>query len=119
MTRADYWEFVAEARDVFGLTLGEAREFWRDLRDELDERPTVNDLASDEAFSLVEGYFYPFDPDLYVPKEEEPEDEEESDYDDLYPRDERFELEYGDDDIIFNGEEVEVTAELEYEEGGR
>jgi len=114
MARADYWEFIEEAREVFGLSLGEAREFWRDLQDELDERPTVDDLASDEALSLVEAYF---------PEEEEPEEEEEydeePDYDDLYPRDEYFELEYGDDDIIFEDEEVEVTAELEYEEGGR
>lgn len=93
MASADYWRFIAEARDVFGLTLGEAREFWRDLRDELDERPTVDDLGSDEALSLFEDY--------------------------IYPRDERYELEYGDDDIIYEGEEVEVTAELEYTPGGK
>lgn len=115
MARADYWDFIDEARDVFGLTLGEAREFWRDLQDELDERPTVADLDSDEALALFDQYI----------EEEEPEEGSEEgddgydDYDDLYPRDERYELEYGDDDIIFEGDEVEVTAELEYEERGR
>lgn len=99
-----YWEFIAEARTLYGFDLSEAREFWRDVRDELGHGGLdARDAASDAALDVLDRYL---------------EDEGDEDGPDFYPPDERYELEMGEDDVWLDAnEELEISVELIYQEG--
>jgi len=128
MAWSDYNEFIGAARGLYGLDLDEARQLYRDLKEVVGVPPDVEALL--ELPELVEEAVEEYREEEEEPYEEperevvrrEMEDRYEEDvteWDIEHPPDPMYELEYGDDDIIFEGEEVEVTAELEYEEGGR
>lgn len=54
MAWEDYNEFLRDARETFGLSQAEAQELYRDLREELDDTPTRDDLDSERAVELAE-----------------------------------------------------------------
>jgi len=83
-----YNDFIALARDVYDLDLQDARHMYSYMRDDLDRVPEVEDLFTEEAGLFME--------------DEEPEED--------------YELFGPDDEWVEAGEEVEVTADLAYED---
>ena len=98
----DYWGFVNELRDE-GVDLADAREAYRDVRDELERSLTADDAAHDVVNDVLEDLGYEIEEDVG----EEPEDDYGYELDPADP----------DDEWLDYGEEVEVTGELAYEEG--
>ena len=113
---SDYNEFLDEARDLFGLEYDEAQELYRDMSDHFDSESLTRDDLRDYADVAS---------DIIVIEEYEPV--EEGEYEHYEPGDvveeEEWEWEYDldefdpDDFWIDEGEEIEVTAEVAYEEG--
>lgn len=125
MSWRDYNNVIAEARDVFGLDLAEAREWYREMRDELEHPVTLDDVYShpDLALWAAEEYFptYPTAPDWAIDAGVADEYEE---YVEGYgdePPPEYFDYELDDsfegDDWVDPDEEIEITMELKYQEG--
>lgn len=126
MSWRDYNEVIAEAREVFGLDLGEARDWYREMREEFERPVTVTDMYNypETSLEVAEQYFpETLAPDWVI---EEGFTDEWEEYVEQYgeePPPEYFSYdleevwEYGDDDWIDPEDEVEVTIDLEYEEG--
>lgn len=127
MSWRDYNEVIAEAREVFGLDLSEAREWYRDMRDDFERPINIDDVYDypETALSFAEEYF-PELPEVEVPDwvEDEGLTDDYLDYVDRYdaePPYEYFDYELDDyfegDEWLDPYEEIEVTEELVYEEG--
>ncbi len=107
MSWRDYNEFIGAARESYGLDLAGARELYREMKEVLGYSPEVEDVFefADIAEALVE-------PEGL--SEPEPLAEDEAEWDgfvwDVGEADERFEHEFGDDEIVYPGEEVEISA---------
>lgn len=135
MGREGYYEFLDTARDVFGLEWREAQEFYRDMRDVLGFAPSelgaeaITEYA-EVADALAERFYerpdleYHEPPPPPEPEELEPEEREEQ-YVERYERAAADEWDYGedweetedfDDEWFDEGDEIEITAELEYTE---
>lgn len=107
MSWREYNEFIGAAREAYGLDIEGARELYRDMSEVLGYRPEVEDIFefADIAEALVEpeGFEGP-----------EPLASDEAEWDgyvwDVGEPDERFEHEFGEDDIVYPGEEVEISA---------
>ena len=105
-----YHRFIDASRELFGLSYGEAQSLYRDMKDELGDIPSVDDLV--QAPDII----------YFGTEEEEPEYDEdrEVEYDgyiyDIGEPDPFFEHEYGDDDILYPDDEIELSAELTYGE---
>lgn len=89
MSWAAYNDFLALARDAYGVDQGEAQALYRDLRNDLGRALRLDDIFTPEAGLFVEDVG------------------EENEY--------GYELVGPDDEWIEAGEEVEVTADLAYE----
>lgn len=113
---SDYNDFLNEAQDLFGLERGEAQQLYRDMSDSFDGQTLLvgdlqdfADVASDLiAIGEYEEPVIEGDYKDYAPGEVEVEGEWEWEYelDEFDP----------DDFWIDEGEEIEVTADLAYEE---
>ncbi|MCP4899832.1 MAG: hypothetical protein GY906_22930 [bacterium] len=102
----DYWGFVNELRED-GIELADAREAYRDVRDELERSLTVDDAEGRVVDDVLSDLGY------------EIEYEEEAEVEEPFDVDMGYDLDPGDpdDEWLDYGEEIEVTGELAYEEG--
>lgn len=107
MARPDYYDFLGEARETFGLDYGEARQFWRDFGEVLGFRPDVEtlaeygDLAADLLFpegEVEEGPFAQWEREV-------------REYDER-----RHFFQWYDEDWLDEYEEMEVTEYVAYQE---
>lgn len=112
---AGYNEFLADAREVFGLDYDEARYLYREMRDALESGLDADDLRdyADLAADIIE-------PFLEEAEEEYPEGLEEEDreaYDAwVEDVDDRTFEEWYDDEWVDEGDEMELTGDLSYKE---
>lgn len=125
MSWSTYNEVIAEAREVFGLDLDEARDWYRGMREDFERPVTVEDIEAypETALGFAEEYF----PELAEAPQwawDEGVADEYAEYVEVYgeePPYEYFDYEldryFEDDDWLDPGEEIEVTEDLEYEEG--
>lgn len=107
---ADYNEFLADAREVFGLDYDEARYLYSEMRDALDHAVDADDLRdyADLAADIIE----PF-----IEEAEYPEGVDEDAYDYWVKEgDDRTFEEWYDDEWIDEGDEMELTGDLSYKE---
>lgn len=109
----DYSEFVAEARDLFGIDRDDARYLYHEMRQTLDFSLTAGDLRdyADLASDIIEPLL----------EEEEPEfpggDYDEDAWDVWVEEGEPGDFEeWYEEEWIKEGEEVELTADLRYKE---
>lgn len=98
----DYWGFVNELRDE-GVELADAREAYRDVRDELGRSLTARDAGQDMVDGVLEDLGYEISREVFEP---------DVDVDYGYGLDDR----YLDDEWLDAGWEMEVTVDLVYEE---
>jgi hypothetical protein len=112
----DYWDFVHETQDLFGLDIIEARDYYNAFKEVFTDGlpPTVDDLRAwgDLAVDLAEEYF----PEEAEEQEEEGEEEELEDDERRGGDDSRYSDDvYDEEDYwVYEGEELEVTADLTY-----
>lgn len=111
----DYSEFVAEARDLFGIDRDEANDLYYGLREHLGPGVTADDLReyADVALDIIEP--------LLEEEEEEPGfpggDYDEDAWDVWVEEGEPGDFEeWYEEEWIEEGEEVELTADLRYKE---
>lgn len=96
MARTWYHDFIAEAREEFDLSYSEAMDYYRDLKEQGFNRQDFIDLA------------------LEVFEEPEIEEPEVDWFDDLEYAE--YDIEDVEDYWLDEGEEIEITADLEYKE---
>ena len=111
MARRDYYDFLADARETFGLDYDEARAFWRDFGNALGFRPTPDDLV--EYGDLAADVLYPLEE--MSPEERDAYEEWEREWE-VYGERRDFWTWYG-DDWLDAYEEIEVTEYVAYQEG--
>lgn len=109
MSWRDYNEFIGAVREAYGLDLAEARGLYREMRDVLDYAPSVEDIF--EFPEIVEAIVEP-ETGAYEAMEDVGPDEAEWDgwIWEVGEADERFEHEHGDDEVLYPGEELEISA---------
>lgn len=107
MAWRDYNEFLATAREAYDISYEDAQQLYREMRFELEGRPTTEDLYAEAELiaEIVE--------DDYGP-EEEPEEEEREWFDDLEYVE--WDLDSVDEYWLEAGEEIEITADHMYED---
>jgi hypothetical protein len=97
-----YNETIGAIREEYDMDLDDAREFYREIRDELDDTPTAYDV-----YAISEGEDY--EPEDLEDWEAEGYESEGDYWYDQYDWDDR----YFDDDWVDYGEEIEFTVEYE------
>lgn len=109
MAYQDYYDWVHEAQDLYGMDYRDAQELWRTVADETGERPTFDSLYDpeyDDVDDVAE--------EIMEPDRDDFADWDVGDYDEVElvdGYDEFWDLEWFDP-----GDEIEVTAELKYGE---
>ena len=112
----DYNDFLSEAQDTFGMDRSDAQDLYADMCDALGFSLTVNDLYDygDMASDLVEEEAY----EGPVVSYDEIDTEDYADYDRVDLPALAYDDEYDfDDEWLEPGDEIEITAEVGYEEG--
>ena len=124
MSWQDYNDFIGAARELYELDIDDARELYREFRDDIGVTPDVGDLLAypETAAGIVEDFLQEL---VEIPVwVDESMEEEYLDYVDAYgeePPEEYFDYElddsYGwDDEWLEPGDEIEVSEDLAYQE---